>query len=281
MSPTLRRSKRSSPKERRPEGRLARRPAGRRSVEQMKIDLSGKTALVTGASRGSGEAIARRLAESGAHVLCAARGAARVNEVADEINNAGGKATGVELDITGADVRDRIKALLEQHGNIDILVNNAGITDDDLFIRMKPDAWSNVLRTNLDSAFNITQEIVKKMIRARWGRVINISSVVGLSGNPGQVNYASSKAALIGFTKSLALEIGSRNVTVNAVAPGFISTAMTDAMTDEAKQQMESRIALKRLGTVDDIAYAVVFLASEQASYITGTVMNVSGGLYT
>jgi len=246
----------------------------------MKIDLTGKNALVTGASRGIGEAIARRLAESGAHVLVAARSLADVNRIASEINAAGGSASAVQLDITAANVRELVKSLLEER-SIDILVNNAGITDDDLFIRMKPDAWTSVLRTNLDSAFHITQEIVKKMIRARWGRVINISSVVGLMGNAGQVNYAASKAALIGFTKALALEIGSRNVTVNAVAPGFITTAMTDAMSDEAKQQLESRIALKRLGTVDDIAYAVVYLASEQASYVTGTVLNVSGGLYT
>ena len=242
----------------------------------MKIDLSGKTALVTGASRGIGEAIARRLGETGAHVLCAARSLDRVQQVAQEI----GHATAVELDIAAPDVRERVKRLLEERG-IDILVNNAGITQDDLFIRMKPDAWTDVIRTNLDSAFNITQEVVKKMIRARWGRVINISSVVGLMGNAGQVNYASSKAALIGFTKSLALEIGSRNVTVNAVAPGFIQTSMTAAMADGAKGKLEERIALKRLGTPDDVAYAVVFLASEQAGYITGTVLNVSGGLYT
>jgi 3-oxoacyl-[acyl-carrier protein] reductase len=247
----------------------------------MKIDLTGKTALVTGASRGIGEAIARRLGETGAHVLCAARSADAVERVAAEITAAGGNATGVALDISAPDVRDHIKALLEGHGNIDILVNNAGITADDLFLRMKPEAWTSVLRTNLDSAFHITQEIVKKMIRARWGRVINISSIVGLSGNPGQTNYSASKAAIIGFTKSLALEIGSRNVTVNAVAPGFVATAMTEAMTGEARAAMEARIALKRLGTPDDIAYAVVFLASEQAGYITGTVMNVSGGLYT
>ena len=242
----------------------------------MRIDLTGKTALVTGASRGIGEAIARRLAESGAHVLVAARSLDRVNAIAAEIGN----ATGVELDIAGDDVRDRIGALLKER-SIDILVNNAGITADDLFIRMKPEAWTSVLRTNLDSAFHITQEIVKKMIRARWGRVINISSVVGLMGNPGQVNYASSKAALIGFTKSLALEIGSRNVTVNAIAPGYIQTAMTDALDEAARNTLSERIALKRLGTPDDIAHAVVFLASEQASYITGTVLNVSGGLYT
>ena len=242
----------------------------------MKIDLTGKTALVTGASRGIGEAIARRLGEAGAHVLVAARSLDRVNQIASEIGN----ATGVELDISSAGVRERITALLKERP-IDILVNNAGITEDDLFIRMKPEAWANVLRTNLDSAFHVTQEIVKKMIRARWGRVINISSIVGLMGNPGQVNYASSKAALIGFTKSLALEIGSRNVTVNAIAPGYIQSAMTDALGEEARGKLTERIALNRLGTTDDIAYSVVFLASEQASYITGTVLNVSGGLYT
>ena len=242
----------------------------------MRIDLTGKTALVTGASRGIGEAIARRLGEAGAHVLVAARTLDRVNAIASEIGN----ATGVELDIAAADVRERVVALLKERP-IDILVNNAGITEDDLFIRMKPEAWTNVLRTNLDSAFHITQEVTKKMIRARWGRVINISSIVGMMGNPGQVNYAASKAALIGFTKSLALEIGSRNVTVNAIAPGYIQTAMTDALGDEARTTLTDRIAMKRLGTPDDIAYATVFLASEQASYITGTVINISGGLYT
>jgi 3-oxoacyl-[acyl-carrier protein] reductase len=242
----------------------------------MKIDLTGKTALVTGASRGIGEAIARRLGASGAHVLCAARSADRVNQIASEIGN----ATGVELDISAPDVRERVAALVKERP-IDILVNNAGITDDDLFIRMKPEAWSNVIRTNLDSAFAITQEIVKKMIRTRWGRVINITSVVGLMGNAGQVNYAASKAGIIGFTKALALEIGSRNVTVNAIAPGYIQTAMTESLNDEQRTKMTEHIALKRLGVPDDIAYAAVFLASEQASYITGTVVNVSGGLYT
>jgi 3-oxoacyl-[acyl-carrier protein] reductase len=242
----------------------------------MKIDLTGKTALVTGASRGIGEAIARRLGEAGAHVICAARSEESVRQLAGEIGN----ATGLALDITAADVRERIAALLKERP-IDILVNNAGVTEDDLFIRMKPEAWTKVLHTNLDSAFHITQEVVKKMIRARWGRVINISSVVGLMGNPGQVNYASSKAGLIGFTKALALEIGSRNVTVNAIAPGYIETSMTGALGDEAREKLSERIALKRLGTTDDIAWSTVFLASEQAGYITGTVLNVSGGLYT
>lgn len=246
----------------------------------MKIELNGKVALVTGASRGIGEGIARRLAESGARVLCAARGEERVRQLADEIRSAGGDAEGVALDISSADARSVVAGLIEKEGKIDILVNNAGITADDIFLRMKQDAWDSVISTNLDALFPITQEVVKKMIRSRWGRVINISSVVGLSGNPGQANYAASKAGMIGFTKALALEIGSRNVTVNAIAPGYIATAMTEAMTDDAKSALESRIALKRLGEVDDIAHAVVFLASDQASYITGHVLNVSGGLY-
>lgn len=246
----------------------------------MKVDLHGKVALVTGASRGIGEGIARRLAETGARVIVAARGEDRVREVASEIVAAGGDAEGVALDISSPDARDVISTLIEKEGKIDILVNNAGITADDLFLRMKQDAWDRVISTNLDALFPITQEIVKKMIRARWGRVINITSIVGMMGNPGQTNYAASKAGMIGFTKALALEIGSRNVTVNAVAPGYIETAMTEGMTGEAKVALESRIAIKRLGTVDDIAHATVFLASEQASYITGQVLNVSGGLY-
>ena len=246
----------------------------------MKVDLSGRVALVTGASRGIGESIALRLGESGAMVLCAARSTDGVAQVAAAIESAGGKARPVALDITSPEVRETIRALLQEHERIDILVNNAGITEDDLFIRMKPSAWSNVLSTNVDAMFHVTQEIAKKMIRTRWGRIVNISSIVGLMGNAGQVNYAASKAAIIGFTKSLALEIGSRNVTVNAVAPGFIQTSMTDALAAEAKAALETRIALRRLGTPDDVANAVLFLASEEAGYITGTVLNVSGGLY-
>ena len=246
----------------------------------MKFELGGKVALVTGASRGIGEAIAMKLGESGATVLCAARSAERVKEVASRITAAGGKAVAVELDISSPDAREKVKALIEEYERIDILVNNAGVTADDLFIRMKPEAWDSVIRTNLDSMFHVTQEVVKKMIRTRWGRVINITSVVGLSGNPGQTNYAASKAGIVGFTKALALEVGSRNVTVNAVAPGFVVTAMTDVMTDQAKASMEERIALRRLGTPEDVAAAVAFLASEEAGYITGHVLNVSGGLY-
>jgi len=246
----------------------------------MKVQLEGKIALVTGASRGIGEAIAKRLGETGATVLCAARTLAKVAEVADAIKASGGNAAPVELDITGGDVRDKVKALIDEYGQIDILVNNAGITDDDLFIRMKPEAWDRVIRTNLDSMFHLTQEVTKKMIRTKWGRVINITSVVGMMGNPGQVNYAASKAGIIGFTKALAHEVGSRNVTVNAIAPGFVKTDMTDAMTEEARAALESRIAIRRLGTPDDIAHAVVYLASEEAGYVTGTVLSVNGGLY-
>lgn len=247
----------------------------------MKIELTGKVALVTGASRGIGEAIAMRLGETGATVLCAARTLERVEAVSRAIRDAGGQAHAVELDVASPAARESVRELIETHERIDILVNNAGITKDDLFIRMRQEAWDSVLSTNLDGLFAVTQEIAKKMIRTRWGRIINISSVVGMMGNPGQTNYAASKAAIIGFTKSLAHELGSRNVTVNAIAPGFIQSAMTDELGDQAKQALEGRIALRRLGTGDDIAWTVVFLASEQASYITGTVVNVSGGLYT
>lgn len=247
----------------------------------MRVDLGGRTALVTGASRGIGEAIALRLGKAGASVLCAARSVEKVREVAERVSTAGGKGLAVELDITAAEAREKVKALLEQHQKIDILVNNAGVTDDDLFIRMKQEAWDRVLETNLNGMFAITQEVVKKMMRARWGRIINISSVVGMMGNPGQVNYSASKAGIIGFTKALALEIGSRNITVNAIAPGLVQTDMTAAMGEEARQAIEQRIAMRRLAMPDDVAYAAVFLASEQAGYITGTVLNVSGGLYT
>lgn len=247
----------------------------------MKIDLEGKTALVTGASRGIGEAIARRLGESGAVVLCAARTKEDVDRVAKEIGDEGGRAAGVELDIASESARATVEALIEENDGIDILVNNAGVTADDLFMRMKPEQWDKVMDVNVDSLFHLTQPVVKKMVRKRWGRIINISSVVGMSGNPGQVNYAASKAAIVGFTKALALEIASRNITVNAIAPGFIATAMTDEMTDEARKSLEEKIAARRLGRPDDIANAVVYLASEEASYITGTVLNVSGGLLT
>jgi 3-oxoacyl-[acyl-carrier protein] reductase len=244
------------------------------------IDLSGRIALVTGASRGIGRTIAERLAARGAVVAAAARGEnaqATVNTIA----GAGGRAEVVALDVTdSAAVGAAVSGVLERHGRIDILVNNAGITRDQLMLRMKRDDWDAVLGTNLTSAFALTQAVLKPMIRQRSGRIICISSVVGQSGNAGQANYAASKAGLIGFAKSVALEVASRGITVNVVAPGMIETAMTQAITEQAREQWESRIPLQRLGTTDDIASAVCFLASDEASYITGQVLAVNGGMY-
>jgi 3-oxoacyl-[acyl-carrier protein] reductase len=244
------------------------------------IDLSGRIALVTGASRGIGRTIAQRLAARGAVVAAAARGE-NAKEAVDAIAGAGGRAEVVALDVTdSAAVGAAVSGVLARHGRIDILVNNAGITRDQLMLRMKRDDWDAVLGTNLTSAFALTQAVLKPMIRQRSGRIICISSVVGQSGNAGQANYAASKAGLIGFAKSVALEVASRGITVNVVAPGMIETDMTKAITDQAREQWESRIPLQRLGTTDDIASAVCFLASDEASYITGQVLAVNGGMY-
>jgi 3-oxoacyl-[acyl-carrier protein] reductase len=244
------------------------------------IDLSGRIALVTGASRGIGRAIAQRLAARGAVVAAAARGE-NAKETVDAIAGAGGRAEVVALDVTDSGaVGAAVSGVLERHGRIDILVNNAGITRDQLMLRMKRDDWDAVLGTNLTSAFALTQAVLKPMIRQRSGRIICISSVVGQSGNAGQANYAASKAGLIGFAKSVALEVASRGITVNVVAPGMIETDMTKAITEQAREQWESRIPLQRLGTTEDIASAVCFLASDEASYITGQVLAVNGGMY-
>jgi 3-oxoacyl-[acyl-carrier protein] reductase len=244
------------------------------------IDLSGRIALVTGASRGIGRAIAQRLAARGAVVAAAARGE-NAKETVDAIAGAGGRAEMVALDVTDSGaVGAAVSGVLERHGRIDILVNNAGITRDQLILRMKRDDWDAVLGTNLTSAFALTQAVLKPMIRLRSGRIICISSVVGQSGNAGQANYAASKAGLIGFAKSVALEVASRGITVNVVAPGMIETDMTKAITEQAREQWESRIPLQRLGTTEDIASAVCFLASDEASYITGQVLAVNGGMY-
>jgi 3-oxoacyl-[acyl-carrier protein] reductase len=244
------------------------------------IDLSGRVALVTGASRGIGRAIATRLASLGAMVVAAARGDnARV--AADAIVAAGGAAEPLTLDVTESEaIEAAVSGVLERHGRVDILVNNAGITRDQLMLRLKRGDWDAVLATNLTSAFTLTQAVLKPMIRQRAGRIICISSVVGQSGNAGQANYAASKAGLIGFAKSVALEVASRNITVNVVAPGMIETDMTRAIADQAREEWESRIPLKRLGTPDDVAAAVCFLASDEASYITGQVLAVNGGMY-
>jgi 3-oxoacyl-[acyl-carrier protein] reductase len=245
------------------------------------IDLSGRIALVTGASRGIGRAIARQLATQGAHVVAAARGD-NARAVADEIAGAGGLADGVALDVTAAGAAEEIvRATLERLGRIDILVNNAGIARDQLMLRMKREDWDAVLATNLTAAFALTQAVLKPMIRQKGGRIISIGSVVGQSGNPGQANYAASKAGLIGFTKAVALEVASRGITVNVVAPGLIETDMTRAMTADAREEWAAKIPLRRLGTPADIASAVCFLASDEASYITGHVLAVNGGMYT
>ena len=244
------------------------------------IDLSDRVALVTGASRGIGRAIALMLARQGAIVVAAARGE-HARPVRDEIVASGGKAEALALDVTAAAAIDvAVAGILERQGRIDILVNNAGIAKDQLLLRMKRDDWDAVIATNLTAAFGLTQAVLKPMIRQRSGRIVNISSVVGQGGNAGQANYAASKAGLIGFSKAVALEVASRGVTVNVVAPGLIATDMTQALTDGARGEWESRIPLKRLGTPDDVAAAVCFLASNEAAYITGQVVAVNGGMY-
>jgi 3-oxoacyl-[acyl-carrier protein] reductase len=243
-------------------------------------NLSGRVALVTGASRGIGRAIATRLAAAGAHVVAAARGE-NARGTADAIREGGGSAESIGLDVTdAAGVDAAVAGIMAGKGRIDILVNNAGITRDTLMLRMKRDDWDAVIQTNLTAAFTSVQAVLKPMIKQRSGRIINITSVVGQSGNAGQANYAASKAGLIGFTKALALEVASRNVTVNAVAPGLIDTDMTRAIAEGAHEEWAARIPLKRLGTPDDVANAVVFLASDEAAYITGHVLAVNGGMY-
>jgi len=242
--------------------------------------LEGRVALVTGASRGIGRAIARALAGQGATVVAAARGE-HAAETVSEIAAAGGRAEAVAMDVTdGAAVEAAVAGTVARYGRLDILVNNAGITRDQLVLRMKRDDWDAVIATNLSAAYTCVQAVLKPMIKQRAGRIINITSVVGQSGNAGQVNYAASKAGLIGLTKSLALEVASRNITVNAVAPGLIDTEMTRAISAGAHEDWAARIPLKRLGTPDDVASAVVFLASDEAAYITGHVLAVNGGMY-
>lgn len=243
--------------------------------------LEGKTALVTGASQGIGEAIARRLAAQGAGVIVAARNLEKLESLAAELGSAGSRVHVLQLDLEDPErVGAVLKELPDSFSEIDILVNNAGITADNIFVRMKLAEWERVLRVNLTGAFAVTREICRGMMRRRRGRIISISSVVGLMGNAGQANYAAAKAGLVGFSKSLAREIAARNVTVNVVAPGFIETAMTDQIPEKSRQELMGAIPLKRLGEVDDIAAAVAFLASDEAGYITGHVLNVSGGLY-
>ena len=242
--------------------------------------MDGRVALVTGASRGIGRAIALALARQGATVVAGARGD-HAQPVVEEIRAAGGRANAASVDVTdAASVDAAVDGLLARDGRIDILVNNAGITRDQLLLRMKRDDWDAVLATNLTGAFTCVQAVLRTMVKQRSGRIVNVSSVVGQAGNAGQANYAASKAGLLGFTKALALEVASRGITVNAVAPGLIQTDMTRAISEGAQDDWASRIPLKRLGTPDDVASAVVFLASDEASYITGHVLAVNGGMY-
>ena len=243
----------------------------------MKIDLTGRTALVTGSTRGIGRAIAGSLAEAGARVAIVGRDQAKAAEGAVAL---GGSAQGFACDVADpASVVALVEAVEKAFGQVDILVNNAGLTRDNILFRIKDDDWDAVLDANLRGAFVAIRAASRGMIKRRWGRIINIASVVGITGNKGQANYAASKAGLIGLTKSVAKELGSRNVLVNAVAPGFIDTDMTAAMTPEARSALSGQIPLERLGRPEDIAGAVTFLASEHAAYITGQVLVVDGGM--
>ena len=241
---------------------------------------SGRVALVTGASQGIGRTCALRLAKDGATVVAAARNQEKLNELVAEITAAGGQAVALALDVADEEqVKSSIKAAIVQFGKIDILVNNAGITRDQLVMRMKRADWDAVLQTNLTSAYLCIQQVIGSMLKQRWGRIINITSVFGQMGQAGQANYAASKAGLIGLTMAIAREVGSRNITCNAVAPGFIETAMTATLSDEFRQTAVKQIPLGRVGSPEDVASAVAFLASDQASYITGHVLNVNGGM--
>ena len=244
------------------------------------MNLKGQTALITGAGRGIGKTIAIKLAKSGANIVLADM-SPDVTEVREEVESLGRKCMTFEADVTDFEAIDTmVKKIIEEPGSIHILVNNAGITQDNLFMRMKPEQWLKVIDVNLNGVFNVTKAVIRQMVKQRSGKIINISSVVGFTGNPGQVNYSSTKSALVGFTKSLAREVGARGVTVNAVAPGFIDTAMTQALNESQQEVILQQIPLGRMGDAEDIANAVAFLASDEASYITGTVLHVNGGMY-
>jgi 3-oxoacyl-[acyl-carrier protein] reductase len=243
--------------------------------------LQGKIALVTGASRGIGRAIALELARQGAKVAVNYAGSeAKANEVVTEILEMGGEAFAIQADVSKAEaVEHMVKEVLDRFGRIDILVNNAGVTRDNLIMRMKEEEWDEVININLKGVFNCTKAVTRPMMKQRYGRIINIASIVGVSGNPGQANYVAAKAGVIGLTKTTAKELASRNITVNAIAPGFITTDMTDKLTEEVRGEMLKQIPLARFGEPKDIAGVVAFLASDIASYITGQTIHVDGGM--
>ena len=243
--------------------------------------LDGQIALVTGASRGIGQAVALELGKQGATVVGTATSQAGADNISGYLSQAGIKGAGLALNVKDpAQIEQVLQAVRAQFGEISILVNNAGITRDNLLMRMKEEEWDDIMDTNLKSVFRLSQAVLRAMMKARYGRIISIASVVGTMGNAGQTNYAAAKAAIIGFSKSLAREVGSRNITVNCVAPGFIDTDMTRALSEEQRNGLLGHIPLGRLGTVQDIAASVAFLASPQAGYVTGTTMHVNGGMY-
>jgi 3-oxoacyl-[acyl-carrier protein] reductase len=244
------------------------------------FSLAGKAAMVTGASQGIGRATAIALAGAGARVAVAARNEEKLAEVARQIESAGGEALAVKMDVADPEqIKAGFQQTLAKFGRLDILVNNAAITRDGLALRMKLDDWETVLRTNLTAAHLCTQQALSTMMKQRWGRIINVTSVVAETGNAGQANYVAAKAGLIGLTRAIATEMASRNITVNAVAPGFIATPMTDPLPEKVKEELKARIPLGRLGADTDVAAAIVFLASEEAGYITGHVLDVNGGM--
>jgi len=243
--------------------------------------LQDKVVLVTGASRGIGRAIAEKMGQEGAVVIGTATTEGGAEKISAYLSDAGIKGKGMCLNVTDAEsIKTTIKSITDDFGAVNILVNNAGITRDNLLMMMKDDQWDDIISTNLTSIFRLSKAVVRAMMKARNGRIINIGSVVGLTGNPGQTNYSAAKAAILGFTKSLAREIGSRNITVNTVAPGFIDTDMTRELPEEQREALVSQIPLNKLGDAKDIANAVSFLASDDASYITGETINVNGGMY-
>ena len=242
--------------------------------------MKNRIAFVTGASQGIGRACAHELARAGARVFAGARQQDKLAAIVDEIRAEGGQCDAVALDVTSRESIDEAFVKVKQAGTVSILVNNAGVTQDGLAVRMSAEHWRKVLDTNLTGGFVCIQKVLPGMMKQRWGRIINVTSVVGLSGNAGQANYVSSKAGLIGLTKALALEVASRNITVNAVAPGFIETPMTDVLSEKVREQTLARIPLRRLGQPAEIAKAVGFLAGDEAAYITGHVLNVNGGMY-